>query len=195
MTPPAKPRRRRFRLLAGGRHRGFDLAGVELVIAEENDAPFPVDAIAVEEDSFLVLSADPIVRPPQAHFLKVFTELLETEPAPLGSVLLRSGQPLRLLAVVHDLSLTPTWKEHWVREALHRVIGVMETRRKRVLGLYPLGCVFGQLAPARFLSILSEVIADTTPLALRRIWLMVSSRSDWPDPHPLTSLEAPGDRR
>ena len=54
---------RSLRLIRGGRHRGARCAGLRIVAGAEDQPPFPVDAVVLEEDTYFVLSADPVVDP------------------------------------------------------------------------------------------------------------------------------------
>ncbi|MGB6363143.1 MAG: hypothetical protein WBG64_10790, partial [Thermoanaerobaculia bacterium] len=74
------------------------MGGVRLVAAPAAQPPFPVDAVVVEEDTYLVLSAETDLRIPGEHPLRVMTAAHELEPELPGSVLVRSGQPLELAA-------------------------------------------------------------------------------------------------
>ncbi len=50
------------------------------------DPPFSIDAIAIEDDTYFVLGADPEFRPSSEHPIRVHTAALEVEPAAPGSV-------------------------------------------------------------------------------------------------------------
>ena len=47
----------------------------------------------------------------------------------------QDAAPPRLLAVVHDLSLEPTWKEEWIQEALVNALASAEEHHLRALAL------------------------------------------------------------
>jgi hypothetical protein len=149
---------------------------VRLVVAPLDEPPFAVDAIALEEDTWLVLSADPEFRPVAEHPIRVHTAVWQAEPAVPGSVVVRQGRPLELLAVVHDLAQDPTWREEWVGQALQRVLREAERRTIAALGLPILGSLHGAMSAAGFLARLEEAIAAVSPDSLPRIWLQVSRK-------------------
>ncbi len=79
---------------------------------------FATDAVALEEDTYLVLSTDREVRDPCEPLMKIMTRVLETRRETPGSVPVRGGRPLRLLAVLLDLNRKPFWKEEWMETGL-----------------------------------------------------------------------------
>ncbi len=166
-------RRGRLRLLRGGRQREGRLGAVQIVPAAADRPPFPVDAVAAEEDTYLVLSAEPEVRPSREHPIRLMTALYDAVPEDPGSVVVKAGRPLRLLAVVHDLNLEPTWREAWVARALEGILDECARRRFTAVGLPLLGCVHGQLARERFVSLLRRALRKAKPRTLERLWLMV----------------------
>jgi hypothetical protein len=145
---------------------------LRIVAAPAARQPFPIDAVAAEEDTYLVLSAPPIIDEPVEHALRVLRDAHRAEPVVPGQVLVRPGVPLGLLAVVHDLDQQPSWREPWIGEAVQAVFSVVGERRLASLALPCLGTVHGQLAPSRFLELLAPAL-DDPPDCLRHLWLVV----------------------
>lgn len=170
--------RRRFRLLRGGKASRRRWHGIEVTAAPEADPPFPVDARVEEEDTYLVLSAPPRVRKPTEPMIRLMTAIHEAVPEPPGSVVVRKGRPLRLLAVVHQLSGEPTWREEWVAAAYAEVFRVAAERRLRALGVPLLATRHGRLPPERSLALLDEALARRPPGDLERLWLIFPDRVD-----------------
>jgi hypothetical protein len=145
---------------------------VRVVVAPRSQPPFEVDALALEDDTYHVLSASPDYREPKEHPIRLWTEVHEQEPAEPGSVIVKAGTPPRLLAVVHDLSQEPTWREAWVVATLEGVLREAERQAITHLGLEPLGGVHGRLRPERFAALLREALETVRPQRLERVWLM-----------------------
>jgi len=164
-----KRERRDMRLVRGGRDRR--LRGVLVEVAPADHSPFPVDGVAVEDDTYSVLAADPSVSEPADHPIRIWNALKDVAEAVPGSVIVKRGRPLKFLAVVHDLARDPTWKEEWVAAALARVLAECERRGLKSLGLPPLGTVHGKLAHERFVELLCSAI-DRQPSTLERIWIV-----------------------
>jgi hypothetical protein len=61
-----------------------------------------------------MMSASPTVCEPDIHPIRLMTDVINAEPEPIGSVVVRKGNPLRFLAIVHDVNQEPTWREEWV---------------------------------------------------------------------------------
>jgi hypothetical protein len=136
---------------------------------------FLVDAVVVEDDTHLVLGADPLPR--ETH--EEPGQLLENaraniQPVP-GTLVVRGGQPIRLHAIVHALDKEPSWREEWVASALREVFREVEARELRSLSLPFLGCVHGSLAPDRFVELLRDALAEAGVEQLAEVWLTVPS--------------------
>jgi len=143
---------------------------VEVVVT--STPPSAVDAVVAEEDTYLVLSADPEVREPEGARLRAFHEAYTAEPAAPGTVVVQGGNPLRLLAVVHDFSQDPSWREEWIAAALEAVLHEVDSRRVRTLAMPPLGRVHGSLPRERFVSLLRSALQTGAPRHLERIWVV-----------------------
>lgn len=140
--------------------------------------PFPIDAMVVEDDSYLVLGAGTPVLEPSEHPLHLLHQAERLEPVMPGTVVVRSGPPLRLLAIVHHLERRPTWSEGWIREALDHVLHHVTTQNVRSLGLPPLGTVHGRLPLSRFMRLLEHRLTRRPPTSLHYLWLAVPPRLD-----------------
>jgi hypothetical protein len=145
---------------------------LEVIAATEGAAPFATDAVVNEEDTYLVLSADAEIRDSQIARLRIFHEAFTAKPAQPGSVVVRPGSPLRLLAVVHDLSHQPTWSEEWVGAALDAILREVGTRGVRTLAMPLLGRVHGALPAERFVLLLRSALDRRAPSGLERVWLV-----------------------
>lgn len=179
MSRPLAPVRPALRLLRGGPAR-LQRPGLEIAAAPDRRPPFPVEAVAYEEDTFLVLSAPARLRPPAEHPVRIFTALWEAEPRRPGTVLVERGRGrgLRLLAVVHDLNAEPSWREEWVEEALAGVFAESARRGLRALGLQLLGCRHGRLPPQRFAALLGRVLRRRQESALAQLWLIAHGEGE-----------------
>ncbi len=153
--------------------RVIDVAGLTVVAAPEESPPFPVEAVAVEEDTYLVLSSDHRLRVPEEHPLRIVDSAFNVKPEEPGRVLVRRGSPLRLLAVVHDLKRQPSCREEWVKSAFLEILQLARRRQIHSLGLPLLGTVHGRLKAEHILLLLEQALADGLPRSLRRLWIVV----------------------
>jgi hypothetical protein len=162
-----------LRLIHGGRAKRQVQGAVHVVMAPRGLPPFAIEAMIVEEDTYLVLSADPRVGEPHPeHPIRVMTSLLEVEPKDPGTILVRDRMPLEIAAIVHDLDEEPSWREEWIVAALDRALAEVERRRFHAIGLEMLGAINGRLARPRFLQILRLALQRGNPRRLERIWLI-----------------------
>ena len=157
----------------GQRRTEVWIGSVRLFVAPKEWPPFLADALAEEEDTYLVLSADPEVQETREQPGELMAELLRTNPAVPGSVIVKEGRPLSLLAVVHDLEQEPSWKEEWIIRALDGIFREAETRNLRSIALPLLGTLHGSLEKQRFLVLLRQALERSSPEHLARIWLVV----------------------
>lgn len=162
-----------MRALPGGRRASTELAGVRIVIADADDPPFRVDATVHEEDTWLALSAPADVIATPGHPVRVMTNAWDAAPREPGSVIVRTGSPTRLLAVVHDLDAEPSWRLEWVAEALEGVFDEAERRDLVALRLPLLGSRHGALPPEAFIRHLRELLRQRAENGVvRRLWLL-----------------------
>ena len=157
----------------GQRRSEVWMGSVRLFVAPKEWPPFLADALVEEEDTYLVLSADPEVQETREEPEELMAELSKTKPAVPASLIVKEGRPLSLLAVVHDLSRDPSWKEEWVVGALDKIFREAESRKLRSLALPMLGTLHGSLEKQRFLVLLRQALERSSPKHLARLWLMV----------------------
>jgi hypothetical protein len=151
----------------------MSLGNLRIVASPKEAPPFQVDAFVFEEDTFLVMSADPMVRSPKESMVRIMSKLMETQPAAPGSVLVRSKDPLQFLAIVHDFNQDPSFKEEWAASALKGIFKASETLGLRSLALPLIGAHYGFIKEERFVDLLELSLKDKAFQHLRRLWLMV----------------------
>jgi hypothetical protein len=166
-------KRPELRIIPGTYPREISRGPVSIVAAPKQSPPFPVDGVAFEEDTFLVLSADPVVRAPKESLMHVMTKVIETRPQTPGSVLVKGKRPLRLLAIVHDFNQDPSWREEWIASALDTILAEAETRRLKSIALPFLGTLHGSLEKQRFVGLLRDALERNPASHLERLWLVV----------------------
>jgi hypothetical protein len=163
----------KMRLIQSSHHSEIWIGSVRIFVAPQDIPPFIVDAMAEEEDTYLVLSADLEVQETHEDLEPLMAELLKRSPVTPGSVILTGKHPLRLLAIVHDLDQEPSWKEEWVTGALDGIFREAESRKLRSLALPMLGTVHGSLEKRRFLVLLREALERSSPKHPAQLWLIV----------------------
>jgi len=162
----------RLHVIPGGLHRSAEYGPVRIVAAPENAPPFSVDAMTYEEDTFLIMSADPEDVPPDIHPIRLMAELEAFKPKEIGSVIVKNGNPLKLLAVVHDVNKEPTCRGKWVEKALQAVFREVERRGIQSLGMPLLATRHGRLPCSRFAQLLSRVLAQNDFQSLKKLWIV-----------------------
>lgn len=174
--PPNESPRSRLRLIRGGRRTELRSGRPQIVTAPETAPPFAVQARAFEEDTWLIMSAEPEIAPVQTHPIRLMTDLIHARKEAPGSIVVREGsRPLCLLAVVHDVDCDPTWREPWVRDALGNLFRECEQRNLCALGLPVLGAKHGAMAAGRFARLLAEALNAAALRRLQRLWIIAPS--------------------
>jgi len=168
-----REKRPQLRIIRGTYPRHISRGSLSIVAAPKERPPFPVDGVAFEEDTFLVMSAEPVVRAPRESLMQVMTHVIETRPQTPGSVLVRGKRPLRFLAIIHDLNQDPSWSEQWIASALDGILAEAETRRLRSIALPFLGTLHGSLEKQRFVVLLRDALERNPGIHLERLWLVV----------------------
>lgn len=164
---------RRPRLVWDAGRCARQLGDLRVVAAPRTHPPFRCAAIAEEQDTCLLLGPQHELRASDTPAWAMANRLEAQRTHVPGSVVVRRGTPLRLLAIVHDVSQTPTWREAWVVEALGNILRELERRELASLTLPVLGARHGKLSTRRFAQMLGGVLARHRPACLRRLWLSV----------------------
>ena len=181
-----------LRLVQGGlSRRPFFFGALQIVVAPSHVPPFEIDALVCEEDTWLIMSAEPREIEAPEHPIRLMTALIEAKPEPVGSVLVKGGYPLTFLAVVHDVDQDPTWNEDWIAEALINVFQEAERRRLRAIGLPLLGTRHGKLPVNRFPELLRRALEQHTLIHLKGLWLMTAGKNTKPIMDVLRSVFPP----
>lgn len=147
---------------------------VEIAIAPAKLEPFPVAAVAEEQDTALLLNEseeirDPGEKPPWFYANKLESQTL-LEP---GQVIVRDTQPLRLQLIIHDLESEPICNELWIFQAVQQSLEIAEQREIDALQMPLLGYKFGRIEPSQFFAILTEILRRQRPAPINRLWITV----------------------
>jgi hypothetical protein len=150
-----------------------------IVAAAAEDPPFPVDAMVIEEDTYLVLSPpDEVIEKPTETFAQLLNKTSEILPISPGTILTKKGKPHQFLAVIHDLDRDPSWREEWIAQAFFKIFQEVDSLSLVTLGTPLLGTVHGTLAVERAYDLLRQALDQVRPGALKSIWLVTT-----PEPH------------
>ena len=146
---------------------------IEIISAPEDMHTVPTDAVAFEEDTYLVLSADRKFREPHMPLMKIMTNLIETRPELPGSVIVKGKNPARMLAIVHDFNQEPSWREEWIKSALDGILQKADSFRFQSVAIPFLGTVHGSLDKHRFVELFRDALKRVSPKFLKHIRLCV----------------------
>ncbi len=165
--------RPQLRLIRGGLDSRCIIGGVAVHLAAMEAIIPRLDAVVIEEDTFLVLSAEPTLQEPAQSLDELERELMEfSSPAP-GSVLVRGGTPVEMLAIVHELDQSPSWREEWIATALENILDLAQQHRLRILAMPLLGTIHGRLPAQRFIALLRAALEHREQPFPTELWLAV----------------------
>jgi len=163
----------RLRLIKGGQHCELLMKAVRIVVAPEDRPPFNVDAVAVEEDTFLVMSeAGQELPDTDEHPVRIMTRAIEVRPVSTGTVLVKRGHPLMFLAIVNDFDVEPSLREEWVADAIYEIFRESERRKIQSLALPLIGTAHGLLSIERFLYLFHLILTKVLPIFPKQLWLI-----------------------
>jgi hypothetical protein len=145
---------------------------MRIVAAPVYSPPFPVEAATYEEDTFLIMSPGSGETGEAQHPIRMMAELESFRPRKVGSVLVRKGPPLRLLAVVHDVNREPTCREQWVEKALSNLFQKADQLGLRSLSMPLLANRHGRLPIDRLALLLSRILQTRSSGSLEQIWVV-----------------------
>jgi hypothetical protein len=164
--------RQHLRLIQGPADAEHQPGRVIMRVCRARTSPtLSVDAVVLEEDTWLTVSAPPELRVPTEPLIRLMTELLTWKPKEPGSVIVRRGRPTRLLAVVYDFSQEPTSRAEWVAAALDRILHPPTTRPLRKISLPLLGTHHGGLELGIFLALLRQACERANDTAVSELHL------------------------
>ena len=170
--------RAKLSLISDDYGRAGRLGPVHVVVAPEHAPPFPVDALAVEEDTHLLLSSSGDFEEPEEEIGELIA-LASHRPANTpGSVLVRNTRPLQFLAIVHDIDCQPSWREEWIASAINGVIEEAEWRHLESVGLPLIGTRHGNVAKRRVALWLGRCLSRTSFRYLKRVWVIAPAGSE-----------------
>jgi len=149
---------KQLRIIDGGLQKSLFFKKIKLIASPRKHPPKRMDALVFEEDAFLIMSDEPEYVPPATHPIRLMREIADFTPEVPGSVVVKDKNPIRMLAVVHDVNLTPTWKEEWIEKAICAVFQKAEALKINTLGLPLLGTKHGKLDLQRFLKLLARCL-------------------------------------
>jgi hypothetical protein len=170
--------RSKLSLISDDYGRAGRLGPVHVVVAPEHAPPFPIDALAVEEDTHLLLSSDNVVTEPDEEFGALVEAAGKKSTNRPGSVLVRKTKPLRFLAIVHDIDCEPTWREEWIASAINGIVEEAEWRRLASLGMPLIGTRHGNVEMRRVALWLGRCLSHTSFRYLKRVWVIAPEGSE-----------------
>ncbi len=165
-----------LRVIAGDLDQAFTVNGITMRLSPlERRLPSAVEALVVEQDTALLLDDSQPLRLELETSLTPSEILLAEEDIDyaMGTVIRKTGSPIRLLTVIHDLNQDPSWSEAGIEHALRTLFVLLPQLGIGSLALPALAHRHGGWPVAQFLTLLCDYLAQN-PLPWRgELWLLL----------------------
>lgn len=163
-----------LRVIAGDFDLPLRINGVTLrLCALERHLP-RVQAQVVEQDSGLLMDeATQLNLAPEGQASPSEIVLEEEFDYPVGTVLPKRGQPLRLYTVIHNLNLRPSWSEPGIELALDNLFALLPLLGIGSLAMPALAHRHGGLPVKAFLPLLCDYLAHHSLPWRGELWLLL----------------------
>lgn len=145
-----------------------------IVVAPKSASPFEFDAVVEEQDTALILSKPGVITEVDDKPAWFLANKLESQSLlKPGSVLKRGSNPLRLLAIVHDIDQEPSWSSEWIAQCLENIMKISHEQGISSIKLPILGAVHGRFKLEEFIPLIVNTLSKTQH-SLNNLWLVVS---------------------
>lgn len=140
-------------------------------IIAASTAPFNVEVLVFEEDTYLVLSAGNFARDTPESAEGLMQAAAEQEAVAPGEIVERGP---RWYAVVHDFDADDSLKNQHIDRALENIFERVREQNIASIGIQALGVYHGSLALDSFLDRLSN---RRLPTCLDRLWVITKKEA------------------
>jgi hypothetical protein len=131
-----------------------------IILRSDLKVPFDLEAIVVEEDTGMILSADTNIRTYDEHPIRLMTSLLDQKSETPGNIVTRGESPFLFYAIVHDFDQYPSFKEDWVSSAIALALEKCSPMRVQSLAMQVLGATYGTRSESWFLDLLTNHVRN-----------------------------------
>jgi hypothetical protein len=160
---------KKFKLIIGGAANKIEVNKVAVEVISDSATTLPVDARVFEEDTYLVLTVDPVMRYTDEHPIKLMTHIMDAKPRQPGSVVTKDSS---WYAVVHDLDADPICRKEWIAGAYTESLKRAEEKGITRLGLPVLGTVHGRFPSRESMDLLLQEVRAQIFFRLKRIVIL-----------------------
>lgn len=168
-------RKKGFRLIIGGAAEKIELNNIEIEVMSHSAISPPVDVRVFEEDTYLVLTVDPVMRYVDEHPVRLMTRIMDAKPHIPGSVVRKNSS---WYAVVHDLDAEPISRKEWIDTAYEEALRLAEEYGVARLGMPLLGAVHGRYPVRDSLQMLTNHIRKQNLSRIQKIVILAKKGAE-----------------
>lgn len=119
--------------------------------------PVTIDAIVEEQDTYLLLGKDTMIRETNESYVALVKKMEQQKPLIPGQVLVRKTNPVRFIAINYDIENKPICCEEWIKTSLKNIYE--ECCKQKILSLaMPLpGIKYGKFDHNAVMNILKNI--------------------------------------
>ncbi len=162
-----------LRVIPGAFARPHTINGVEIHLYAEDRRLPDVQALLVEQDTALLLEQQLELNQAENSRPLSHATLESDYEYPLGTILPKQGQPLRLHAVIHNLEECPNWSTQGVETALDNLFSLLSAMSIESIAMPPLAHRHGEAPISFFLSLLCNYLERRPPPWSGKLWLLL----------------------
>jgi hypothetical protein len=144
----------------------------EILLRSTLLAPFRMDAVVVEEDTALILSAEPHLSLRSEHPIRLMTDMVAQRFADPGSIVVKKTASLCLCAIVHDFDQDPSFKDQWVTSAIDESFVKCQEYGIRHLTMQVLGATYGPRSLDWFLELLNQRLSRCSGMTPDKVLIL-----------------------
>jgi hypothetical protein len=160
--------------VVGSRKDRVVIGPVRLSLAPHG-AAHSCDAVVLEEDTWQVVAAGPEMSIRIEHPIRFWTDVINAKPLTPGTVLLRKGWPLTMVAVVYDFGAEPCCRSRWIAAALAEILRICRERHVSALLLPLPGVRHGRLSLRKSFRLVVRALEEAQHGELRQVLLACPS--------------------
>ena len=135
--------------------------------------PFTVSAIMEEQDTHLLLQRPTTLIDPGKPAWYLANKLEQERIYNLGDIISSGKDPIRLLAIVHDIDRQPTCNLDDISTAYQNLLTTIELHHITSLGMPLLGTVHGQFSLETAMTAFRETMISHPCICLKKLWLIL----------------------
>lgn len=159
-----------MKLIYGGLSQYIKINGVKVALAPRGKPPFTVEVMIFEEDTNLILTADPVIQYKEEHPIRLMTGIMKAKRHLPGSLVINKSS---WYGVVIDLDEEMICRPKNISNVYSQLFERLQKEKIKTAGIHLLGCTHGNILLDEALNLFSEGLNSVALNYPKSIWLIV----------------------